>query len=352
MEKEIIIKKTELEITLSLETTNRQWILKNRPVGYPKDSDFEINVNEIPEIKHDEILIKTLYMSLDPYMRGRLRDAKSYSAPVQIGEIITGEVVGRVIRSNYKSISTGDIVTSHIGWQEWGIAKGYSVRKITSKSAPISTSLGILGMPGLTAYFGLLKIGKPVPGDTLVISAASGAVGAVVGQIGKMSGCNVIGIAGSDEKINYITNDLGFDIGINYKTEDIEKKLSEYCSNGLDIYFDNVGGPITDAAINNIAVNGRVIVCGQISEYNDVDQASGPRNLWTLIRTRSKIQGMLVSDWADEKEEALSRLSSWVSDGKIKYKEDIREGFDNAPKTFIDLMNGKNFGKLLVHVSD
>lgn len=167
-----------------------------------------------------------------------------------------------------------------------------------------------------------------------------------------MSGCNVIGIAGSDEKINYITNDLGFDIGINYKTEDIEKKLSEYCSNGLDIYFDNVGGPITDAAINNIAVNGRVIVCGQISQYNDVDQTSGPRNLWTLIRTRSKIQGMLVSDWVDEKEEALSRLSSWVSDGKLKYKEDIREGFDNAPKTFIDLMNGKNFGKLLVHVSD
>ena len=207
-------------------------------------------------------------------------------------------------------------------------------------------------MPGLTAYFGLLKIGNPVPGDNLVVSAASGAVGAVVGQIGKMAGCNVIGIAGSDEKIDYIKNDLEFDFGINYKTENIEKKLSEYCPNGINIYFDNVGGPITDAAIDNIALGGRVIVCGQISQYNDVNQAKGPRNLWTLIRTRSKIQGMLVSDWADEKEEALSRLSSWVSTGKLKYKEDIREGLNNAPKTFIDLMNGNNFGKLLVHVSD
>ena len=341
-----------MENILSSELINRQWILKNRPIGYPKETDFEIKSVEIPEIGNDEILIKTLFMSLDPYMRGRLRDAKSYTKPVQIGEVMTGEIVGRVIRSNYNSIKIGDIVTSHLGWQEWGVSKGYNVSKVENNNAPISTSLGILGMPGLTAYFGLLKIGNPVPGDNLVVSAASGAVGAVVGQIGKMAGCNVIGIAGSDEKIDYIKNDLEFDFGINYKTENIEKKLSEYCPNGINIYFDNVGGPITDAAIDNIALGGRVIVCGQISQYNDVNQAKGPRNLWTLIRTRSKIQGMLVSDWADEKEEALSRLSSWVSTGKLKYKEDIREGLDNAPKTFIDLMNGNNFGKLLVHVSD
>ena len=334
------------------ETVNKKWVLKKRPEGYPGLDDFEIANSPIPDPKYGEVLIKTLYLSLDPYMRGRLRDAKSYASPIGLGEVITGEVVGRVIRSNYQSLEVGDIVTANIGWQQWGSIPGQMVRKIDSQKTPISTSLGILGMPGLTAYFGLLEIGKPIVGETLVVSAASGAVGAIVGQLGKMMGCRVIGTAGTDQKVNYVVEELGFDGAINYKTQNVESEIHKLCPDGIDIYFDNVGGEVTDSVMNNLSMYARIIICGQISQYNSVGETQGPRNLWALIRTRSKIQGMLVSDWERKHEQARSRLSGWVLSGKLKYKEYIVEGFEKAPKAFIGLMNGENFGKLIIHVSE
>ena len=334
------------------ETVNKKWVLKKRPEGYPSIDDFDIVNSPIPDPKHGEVLIKTLYLSLDPYMRGRLRDAKSYASPVGLGEVITGEVVGRVIRSNYQSLEVGDIVTAHIGWQQWGSIPGQMVRKVDSQKPPISTSLGILGMPGLTAYFGLLEIGKPIVGETLVVSAASGAVGAIVGQLGKMMGCRVIGTAGTNQKVNYIVDELGFDGAINYKTQNVESEIHKLCPNGIDIYFDNVGGEVTDIVMNNLAMYARIIICGQISQYNSVGQEQGPRNLWALIRTRSKIQGMLVTDWERKHEQARTRLSEWVLSEKLKYKEYIVEGFEKSPQAFIGLMNGENFGKLLIHVSE
>ena len=334
------------------ETVNKKWVLKKRPEGYPCLDDFDIVNSPIPDPKHGEVLIKTLYLSLDPYMRGRLRDAKSYASPVGLGEVITGEVVGRVIRSNYQSLEVGDIVTAHIGWQQWGSIPGQMVRKVDSQKPPISTSLGILGMPGLTAYFGLLEIGKPIVGETLVVSAASGAVGAIVGQLGKMMGCRVIGTAGTNQKVNYIVDELGFDGAINYKTQNVESEIHKLCPNGIDIYFDNVGGEVTDIVMNNLAMYARIIICGQISQYNSIGQEQGPRNLWALIRTRSKIQGMLVTDWERKHEQARTRLSEWVLSEKLKYKEYIVEGFEKSPQAFIGLMNGENFGKLLIHVSE
>tara|TARA_B100001013_G_scaffold295626_1_gene196014 strand:- start:1337 stop:2350 length:1014 start_codon:yes stop_codon:yes gene_type:complete len=334
------------------ETVNKKWVLKKRPEGYPSLDDFDIVNSPIPDPKHGEVLIKTLYLSLDPYMRGRLRDAKSYASPVGLGEVITGEVVGRVIRSNYQSLEVGDIVTAHIGWQQWGSIPGQMVRKVDSQKPPISTSLGILGMPGLTAYFGLLEIGKPIVGETLVVSAASGAVGAIVGQLGKMMGCRVIGTAGTNQKVNYIVDELGFDGAINYKTQNVESEIHKLCPNGIDIYFDNVGGEVTDIVMNNLAMYARIIICGQISQYNSVGQEQGPRNLWALIRTRSKIQGMLVTDWERKHEQARTRLSEWVLSEKLKYKEYVVEGFEKSPQAFIGLMNGENFGKLLIHVSE
>jgi len=334
------------------ETVNKKWVLKKRPEGYPSIDDFDIVNSPIPDPKHGEVLIKTLYLSLDPYMRGRLRDAKSYASPVGLGEVITGEVVGRVIRSNYQSLEVGDIVTAHIGWQQWGSIPGQMVRKVDSQKPPISTSLGILGMPGLTAYFGLLEIGKPIVGETLVVSAASGAVGAIVGQLGKMMGCRVIGTAGTNQKVNYIVDELGFDGAINYKTQNVESEIHKLCPNGIDIYFDNVGGEVTDIVMNNLAMYARIIICGQISQYNSVGQEQGPRNLWALIRTRSKIQGMLVTDWERKHEQARTRLSEWVLSEKLKYKEYVVEGFEKSPQAFIGLMNGENFGKLLIHVSE
>ena len=334
------------------ETVNKKWVLKKRPEGYPSIDDFDIVNSPIPDPKHGEVLIKTLYLSLDPYMRGRLRDAKSYASPVGLGEVITGEVVGRVIRSNYQSLEVGDIVTAHIGWQQWGSIPGQMVRKVDSQKPPISTSLGILGMPGLTAYFGLLEIGKPIVGETLVVSAASGAVGAIVGQLGKMMGCRVIGTAGTNQKVNYIVDELGFDGAINYKTQNVESEIHKLCPNGIDVYFDNVGGEVTDIFMNNLAMYARIIICGQISQYNSVGQEQGPRNLWALIRTRSKIQGMLVTDWERKHEQARTRLSEWVLSEKLKYKEYVVEGFEKSPQAFIGLMNGENFGKLLIHVSE
>ena len=334
------------------ELVNRRWTLANRPVGYPEENDFEIVEAEVDDPRHGEILVRTLYLSLDPYMRGRLRDRRSYATPVGIGDVIVGEGVGRVIASQSDDVAVGDIVACQIGWQEYAVVPAHMVRKIDPSVAPISTALGVVGMPGLTAYHGLLAVGQPRAGETLLVSAASGAVGAVVGQIGKMNGCHVIGTVGSDQKAEYCTDELGFDGCINYKTEDVSARIAELAPDGIDIYFDNVGGHVTDAAIENLALRGRVIVCGQISQYNLEEPEMAPRNLWNLITKQARIEGFLVFNFEKDHDVARARLASWVRDGSLKYREDIVEGFEEAPRAFIGLMNGANFGKLLVKMSD
>ena len=334
------------------ENVNRQWILKTRPDGMPKESDLDLIESPIPEPKHGEILVKNLWMSIDPYMRGRLRDGPSYAPPVAIGGVLQGESVGRVMESRLDGFKVGDIVRGHIGWQEYGILGITGAHVVDTSLGPISTSIGVLGMPGLTAYFGLLEVNRPQAGDTIVVSAASGAVGAIVGQLAKIMGCRAVGIAGSDEKVSYIVDELGFDAGINYKTQDVSAAIAESCPNGVDGYFDNVGGEITEAVMPHFNLYARMAICGRISEYNDDVPSMGPRVLRYVHAAQATVEGFLVFRWADRYEEGRSRLAQWVRDGQIKYKEDVVEGFENSAKAFIGQLGGANFGKLLIKVSD
>ena len=331
---------------------NRAWTMASRPVGEPTTENFAIVESPIPSPKHGEVLIRTLYLSLDPYMRGRMRSGPSYSTVLEVGDVMTGEVVARVEQSESPLYKVGDTVRASIGWQEYAVVGAHVVRPVNPDLGPVSTAVGILGMPGLTAYFGLLGVLKPRAGDTLVVSAASGAVGAVVGQIGKINGCFVIGIAGSDEKCQYTIDELGFDAAINYKTQDVSAELARLSPTGVDCYFDNVGGPVTDAVWDNLALKARVAICGQISQYNAASTNQGPRQLATLIRTRATVEGFLVYDFEIQHEIARARIANWIIDGQLKYKEDVVDGFDSAPEAFIGLLNGKNFGKLLIKVSD
>ena len=329
---------------------NKKWILNKRPIGYPKEQDFKLIESSVDELDEGEILIESHYLSLDPYMRGRMNDSKSYAPSIKLGGVITGEVVGKVVESKSKLFNEGDYATAHIGWQKYGKIDGASARKIDPELAPISTSLGILGMPGLTAYFGFLDVCSPKPGDTVVVSAASGAVGAIVGQIAKIMGCKVIGIAGSDVKTDYCLYELGFDNVINYKTDNILTKISEYAPSGVDIYFDNVGGEISDNVISNLSIGARIAICGQISLYNLEENEKGDRVGSTLLINQASMTGFLVFQFKSRYQEGLSKLSQWLLDEKIKYKEDIVSGIENAPDTFIGMMKGKNFGKLLIKI--
>ena len=331
---------------------NKSWILYKRPSGYPKSEDFKLVESELPELLEGEILIESKFLSLDPYMRGRMNDTKSYAPSVKLGDVMTGEAVGKVIKSRNRKIKEGYFVNAHIGWQEYGKTDGNSVRIIDPNLAPISTALGVLGMPGLTAYFGLLNICKPLPGDTVVVSAASGAVGAIVGQIAKIMGCRVIGIAGSEQKIDYCSSELNFDFVINYKKENVINKILEYAPEGVDVYFDNVGGEISDAVISNIAIGGRIAICGQISLYNLEEASMGPRMGGTLLINQASMQGFLVFQFKSQYQDGLIRLSEWVKNGSLEYKEDIIDGIENAPKAFIGMMNGNNFGKLLIRLDN
>lgn len=330
-------------------TINRQFLLAARPVGMPKDSDFNLVETPVPTPGANQFLVQAHYLSVDPYMRGRMNDVKSYAKPVQIGEVMTGGVVGEVIESNHPGYSVGDFAVGQFGWQEYAVSDGVGVRKVDPSLAPISTSLGVLGMPGLTAYFGLLDICDPKPGETVLVSGAAGAVGTLVGQIAKIKGCHTVGIAGTDDKVGYLVDELGFDAAFNYKTvTDYFSKLRELCPKGIDSYFDNVGGTISDAAIRLLNVHARVSVCGQISQYNLEKPEMGPRLIGLLIVTRSKIQGFLVSDYWSRFDEGLREMAGWISEGKLKYQENIVEGFENMPSAFIGMLQGENTGKQLV----
>ena len=333
---------------------NRQITLAARPVGYPKESDFNLVEVPMPTPGDGEVLVKTIYLSVDPYMRGRINAAKSYAANVEIDEVMIGSVIAEVIETEHPDFKIGDIVNAGIGWQEYGVVAGGGLRKIDPTIAPISASAGILGMPGLTAYFGLLKVGNLQNGETVFVSGAAGAVGSVVGQIAKIKGCRVVGSAGSDEKVAYVVDELGFDAAFNYKNvTDYYAELETHFPDGIDVYFDNVGGRITDAVFPNLRVKGRVAICGQISQYNLEQPEMGPRFLWFMITKQARIEGFLVSEFANQHADALVEMAGWLREGKLKYRETIEEGgIESAPAAFISMLKGGNIGKQLVKIAD
>jgi NADPH:quinone reductase len=332
--------------------TNRKITLAARPAGMPKEADFALVESPVPQPAQGEILVGMLYVSVDPYMRGRMNNVKSYAPPVEIGGMMGGGAVGKVIASKSPEFQVGDLVEGYFGWQEYAASNGKGVRKIDPQLAPISTALGVLGMPGLTAYFGLLDIGKPRAGETVVVSGAAGAVGSTAGQIAKIKGCRVIGIAGADEKVDWLRNELGFDDAFNYKTtKDYVAKLAELCPNGVDVYFDNVGGPITDAVFVPINVGARIVVCGQIAQYNAERPETGPRLLWRLVVKQARAEGFLVFQYAPRYSEGLTQLADWLREGKLRYREQFVDGIENAPRAFIGMLQGKNTGKQLVRVA-
>ncbi|MCC5803693.1 NADP-dependent oxidoreductase [Rossellomorea vietnamensis] len=327
--------------------------LVSRPEGMPVKEDFLYKEIDVPQPSNGEVLVKTIYLSVDPYMRGRMSDAKSYVEPFQLNEALAGGVVGEIVESKSAHFQKGDFVVGMLPWQEYSVAKEKEVRTIDPDVAPISTYLSILGMTGLTAYFGLMDIGQPKEGETVVVSGAAGAVGSVVGQIAKIQGARVIGIAGSDEKVSYLTDTLGFDEGINYKTTDnIYKTLKEACPNGIDVYFENVGGEIGDAALSLLNKHARIPVCGAISSYNKTDRDLGPRVQSRLIKSSALMKGFVVNDYNDRFKEGATKLGEWLSQGKLQYEETITEGLDNVTDAFLGLFQGKNIGKQLVKIAE
>lgn len=331
---------------------NKSINLKQRPVGTPTLSDFEFNEldNEL-KVSDGELLLEAKYISVDPYLRGRMSDAKSYVPPFKVGEPISSGIVAEVLESKNGNFQKGDFVSGLLQWKEKQISTGEGLQKIDKSKAPLSAFLGIVGMTGLTAYLGLHEIGKPKKGETLVVSGAAGAVGSVVGQIGKILGLNVIGIAGTDEKIDMLKSEFGFDHGINYKTtKNMKAAIKEAAPNGVDVYFDNVGGPISDAVLFNINQFARIIICGAISVYNKTELPMAVAVQPFLVKNSALMQGFIVSNYADKFPQAMKQLSTWLGEEKLTYKETIVEGFDNTPQAFLDMMDGKNKGKMIVKV--
>ncbi|SHK20206.1 hypothetical protein SAMN04488007_2352 [Maribacter aquivivus] len=331
---------------------NKSINLKKRPVGTPTLSDFEFVESDVnPSISDGQLLLEAKYISVDPYLRGRMSDAKSYVPPFKLDEPISSGVVAEVIETKNDKFKKGDFVSGLLQWKEKQISTGEGLQKIDKSKAPLSAYLGIVGMTGLTAFLGLHEIGKPKKGETLVVSGAAGAVGSVVGQIGKILGLNVIGIAGTDEKIDMLKSEFGFDHGINYKTtKDMKAAIKEAAPNGVDIYFDNVGGPISDAVLFNINQFARIIICGAISVYNKTEIPMAVAVQPFLVKNSALMQGFIVSNYADKFPVAMKQLATWLGEGKLKYKETVVEGFENTPQAFLDMMDGKNKGKMIVKV--
>ncbi len=327
----------------------RQFVLASRPSGLPVEGNFRIENKELPELKEDEVLLKSWYISVDPYMRGRMSDAKSYSAPFEIDKPISGSAVAKVVESKSALLKPGDTVQGFLPWSTYSIGKVENFRKVDPIAFPPGYYLGVLGMPGLTAYFGIMDIGKPKPGETVVISGAAGAVGIVAGQISRMLGARVIGITGSDEKCKLIVEEFGFDSAINYKTaKSLRNDIQDMCPKGVDIYYDNVGGEISDAVISNLKFHARIVLCGQISQYNNTRIHMGPAILPILLTRSVMLQGFIVSNYTERFSEGYEHLGKWVSEGKIKYRETIIHGFDQLPRALSGLFSGENKGKMLV----
>lgn len=326
--------------------------LANRPEGTPSNEDFAFIEKEIGSPGEGEVLVKTLYLSVDPYMRGRMRDVKSYVAPFKLDEAISGGVLAEVIESNSELLKKGDIVNGTLDWAQYSIVKAEKVQKVDPTIAPITTRLGILGLTGLTAYFGLLDIGKPQSGETVVVSGAAGAVGSIVGQIAKLKGARAVGIAGSQDKIDYLINELGFDAAVNYKADSFKEDLKNALSDGVDVYFDNVGGEVSDAVMSDLNNNARVVLCGAISAYNSTDGDIGPRIQGKFITTSSMMKGFTLGNYASDFQTGAIELGKWLQQGKLKYEETIVDGFENTPQAFLGLFEGTNLGKQLVKVAE
>jgi NADPH-dependent curcumin reductase len=328
---------------------NRQVLLKRRPTGAPTIADFTIADAPLPDPADGEVLVRGIYLSLDPYMRGRISGARSYAKPVEIGAVIEGRVVGEVARSHDANFREGDFVLGGYGWQLYSVVPGHGLLRLDPAEAPLSTALGVLGMPGLTAYVGLSEIGRPQAGETVVVSAASGAVGTVASQLAKRSGARVVGIAGGAEKCRYVEAELGLEACIDHRSPALGDALDRACPNGIDVYFENVGGDVQQAAFARLNDFGRMIMCGMVAEYNDVAPRPGP-NLMAAVRKRLKIQGFIVSDQWQRWGEYRALAAPLVRNGALRYREDIVDGLDNAPAAFIGLLQGRNFGKLLVRL--
>jgi NADPH-dependent curcumin reductase CurA len=331
---------------------NRQVRLAARPQGVPQESDFELVEADARAPAEGQVLVRTNYLTVDPYMRGVVSGAAKYMDPVNPGDVMLGEAVGTVAESRHPGFDEGDAVLGNWGWQESPVCAGADLEKIDRSLAPISTALGVLGMPGMTAYFGLLEIGQPKEGDTVFVSGAAGAVGSLVGQIAKIGGCRAAGSAGSQEKIDWLLDELGFDAALNYKDhENYTLPLKRACPKGVDVYYDNVGGPITDAVFRQINDGARIVVCGQISQYNATESPEGPRLLWYLTVRQARAEGFLVFRFRDRYPEARAQMAEWIREGRIKYRETIVDGIENTPKAFIGLFSGENIGKMLVRVT-
>ncbi|GAB1407157.1 NADP-dependent oxidoreductase [Thermomonas brevis] len=330
--------------------TNRQFRLAARPVGLPRGSDWTLVEEPVPQPGEGEFLVRNEYISLDPAMRGWMNEGKSYVPPVAIGEVMRAYSAGEVMASNHPKFPVGSRVAGLFGVQEYALSDGKGARIVDTALAPLPVYLGVLGMTGMTAYFGLLDVGEAKEGDTVVVSGAAGAVGGVVGQVAKIKGCRVVGIAGGEEKCRYLVDELGFDAAIDYKREDVRAALRQHCPKGIDVYFDNVGGDILDAALANLALHARVVVCGAISQYNATEGVRGPSNYLSLLVNRARMQGMVVFDYASRYGEAARDMGAWLAQGKMTSREDIVEGFDTFPDALLRLFRGDNTGKLLLKV--
>jgi NADPH-dependent curcumin reductase CurA len=330
--------------------SNRQIRLRRRPSGPPTSDDFSITDSPVPTVEDGHVLRRTIYLSLDPYMRGRMSDARSYAQPVAIGEVMVGGTVSQVVESRHHAFKAGDFVLGMDGWQQYASSPPTGLRTLDATVAPLSTALGVLGMPGLTAYVGLLDIGQAKRGETVVVSAASGAVGSVAGQIARLKGCRAVGVAGSKDKCDYLTRELGFHAAVNHRDPDLAAALAAACQDGIDVYFENVGGAVLEAVLGLINRGARIPLCGMVSQYNMRPPPPGP-NLIPLLTNRARIQGFLVLDHYDRFEAFISEVGPWVRSGELRYREDIVDGLDAAPQALTGLLEGKNFGKLLVRVS-
>jgi hypothetical protein len=338
------------------ESKHRRITLAAYPQGAPKDSDFSLAEDAVPSPGSGELLLRTIYLSLDPYMRGRMNPVKSYSPFVEVGETMVGGTVSEVLSSNAEGFAAGDLVVGYTGWQSHAIDNGKGLRKLDRDVAPISTALGILGMPGHTAYVGLLDIGRPQAGETVVVSAASGAVGSAVGQLARIKQCRIVGVAGAPEKCRYAVEELGFDACVSHLDADLPAQLAQACPQGIDVYYDNVGGKVLAAAFDLLNVAARVPICGMISHYNDTGPPPGPDSLPKFMRAvltrRLTIQGFIIFDHQHRWKDFQDDMAGWIRDGRVKYREDFVDGLENAPGAFQGLLKGRNFGKLIVRVGD
>jgi NADPH-dependent curcumin reductase CurA len=328
--------------------TNRQWLLRARPEGMVRESDFELREAARPAPGDGQVLVRNRLLAFEPAMRGWIDDQPSYIPPVPIGEVMRGVTVGEVVESRLEGYAPGDLVQGMTGWQEWALGDG-SLRKLPPGTDP-RLALSVLGVTGITAYFGLLEIGQPKEGDVVVVSGAAGATGSVVGQIARRKGCRVIGIAGGAEKCAWLTEEAHFDEAIDYKHEDVGARLDALCPDGIDVYFDNVGGPLLDEVLARIALRARLVICGAISRYNEAEPPPGPRNYYRIVAQRARMEGFIVIDFLSRAGEAIADLSAWVADGSIAWKVDVQKGFENAPKTLLRLYSGANFGKQLLEL--